>query len=219
MSSNKYHVLYIDDDPSEIREVIRSLERTGELEVKGFPIKGDTPFDEVTALLSQGNFDYLLIDYMLNEKTGWGMNGNEVLEWFLDRYPHFPAIVVTSNEMKALQEVDNIDAEKIRSKNEYDEKEDDSFVTRIISRIKRYHIRIEEAESRLLQLKEKSSTAELNAIEANDYVKYDKFLQETLGGKVIEIPDDIIYRDEGKLNDLLEKTDKLITMIENEKVS
>ncbi len=50
-------------------------------------------------------------------------------------------------------------------------------------------------------------------------MKYDKFLQETLGGKVIEIPDDIIYRDEGKLNDLLEKTDKLITMIENEKVS
>ncbi len=118
MSSNKYHVLYIDDDPSEIREVIRSLERTGELEVKGFPIKGDTPFDEVTALLSQGNFDYLLIDYMLNEKTGWGMNGNGVLGWFLNEFPHFPAIFFRTNEMKGLQRVVNMVAEKLRSKNE-----------------------------------------------------------------------------------------------------
>ena len=183
-------------------------------------MKNDTSFNEVSVVLDEGDFDYLLVDYMLNEKTGWGKDGNEVLEWFLDRYPHFPAIVVTSNEMRALQEVDNIDAEKIRSKSEYDEDGGDSFVTRIVSKVKRYRASVEEAENRVLELKEKADAAELSAPEADDYVKFDRFLQETLGGKVVNIPDDIIYRNEGKLNSLLEKTDKLIAMIrENEKVS
>jgi len=212
---SKYRVFYIDDDASEVREVTRSLEKTDELEVVGYVIKSETSFDEVSSLLNEGKFDYLLVDYMLNEKTGWGKNGNEVLEWFLDKYPHFPAIVVTSNELKAIEEVDNIDAEKIRSKNEYDDEGDGSFVARIVSKIKRYQSSVEVAENRVIELKKKADGAELNASEADDYVKFDRFLQETLGGKVINIPDDIIYRDGEKLNDLLNKTDKLIAMIEN----
>ena len=210
---SKYKVLYIDDDPSEVREVIRSLQKTEELEVKDFVIKSDTSFDEVASLLDEGSFDYLLVDYMLNEKTGWGKNGNEVLEWFLDKYPHFPAIVVTSNEMKALQEVDNIDAEKIRSKSEYDEGEDDSFITRIISRIKRYQMKVGESERALLDLKKISDERELTADEAQDYINQDRFLQETLGANVLNIPSDVIYQDGNKLSELLEETEKLIELI------
>lgn len=210
---SKYKVLYIDDDPSEVRDVIRSLERTGELEVESFVVKNGTIFSELSAILDEGNFDYLLIDYMLNEKTGWGKDGNEVLEWFLDRYPHFPAIVVTSDEMKALQEVDNIDAEKIRSKSDYDKDGDDSFITRIASRIKRYHMKIEEYEEALLDLKKISDERELTADEAQDYIKKDRFLQEILGANVLNIPSDVIYQDGNKLSELLKETEELIELI------
>lgn len=212
-------ILYIDDEDNEIRKLKRNFK--GSFLVESITITANSSLDEILNRLDEGGFDYLIVDFNLNEKTGCGFEGGAILSKYLSKYPHFPSMMLTSFEPAALHEAKHIDVEKIRGKIEYHSPSTkEAFIKRVQAKVEQYKNNINEAEQSILNLKKVADERELTAEEAQSYINNDRFLQETLGASVLNIPSDVIYKDGDKLSELLKETEELIRLIKkNETVS
>lgn len=212
-------ILYIDDEDNEIRKLKRNFK--GSFKVESLTVKHNTSLDTILSRLDDNDFNYLIVDYNLNEKTGCGFEGGAILAAYLSKYPHFPSMVLTSFEPAALNEIKNVDVEKIRGKIEYHNSTTrEAFIKRVEAKVEQYQDDIHNAEQSILELKKVADDRELTANEAQTYIEKDRFLQETLGANTLNIPSDVIYQDGKKLDTLLRETEVLIGLIQqNEKLS
>ena len=206
----KYTILYIDDDSAENHHFERSF--YDEFNIDTVDFEGITK-ESLNADLSEKDFDYLIVDYHLNEKTNCGFNGDEVLINFLSNFPHFPVMLLTNHDERAIESVMGLDVEKIHSKKEYSDSDlKEAFVKRIYAKITEYKSKESEAQERIIGfIKKKASGEELTAIEEDEAIQLDKFLDETLDGKSRIIPEEIKKStNRTRIESLLNKTDELI---------
>lgn len=216
---SEYKVLYIDDEKTDSDQFERNL--TGELTVQTIDFI-NTSYDEIVSFLEKKDFDYLIVDYHLHEKSNCGFNGDKIVVEFAIKFPHFPVMLLTNYDNQALTNVEGFDLEKIHSKREYiDDHIKEAFVKRIKRKVDEYRSSVQHAEERIEELAEKKNSGEiLNAEEEDEVIKLDTFLDEVLSGESKKIPNQIKETNEEKIHLLLEKTSNLISKLENyEKVS
>lgn len=209
-----YTLMYIDDSSDDTNRLIRNL--SSEFEIKTIDLTGHT-LDSLMEILDAKDFDYLVVDYTLNERLNCGFNGDEVLINFSKKFPHFPIMLLTNFDHRAIVSIKDIDTEKIHNKKEYtDDELKNGFIKRIQGKITDYKQKNEYAETRIAELIQKKTTGTpLDITEEEELLKLDTFLDETLAGDATRIPDQVLEgTNESKLVALLEKTDALINKLE-----
>ncbi len=210
---NPLKVMYIDEDEGEIRQFKRKFIDVFEVETVDF---SDIQFSNLIDKLSEKEFDYLIVDYHLNEKSGCGFDGDAVLIDFLRRFPHFPTMLLTNQDQGAIESVKGLDIEKVRSKKEYLSDElRPAFSARIIAKVEQYQNDIKEAEEKLEQLAQKRATdIGLSADEEDESIRLDDFLDEILDADARGIPKEVLTStNDTRLGELLTKTDDLINRL------
>lgn len=205
-----YRIAYIDDDTRDIHKFERDMENI--FKVKAVQIQRDTVLQDLVKKLIDWNFDYLIVDFHLSERTGCGYNGDEVLKLFLDELPHFPAMLLTNFDENAIESAKNLDVDKIHRKVSNDEQLS-LFVARVKAKIEQYREDRKNKESRLIELKEKSAADDLTAKEEEEAIKIDTFLEQTLG-KSPDLAKTVLSSNSSRLDTLLTKTDSLIEKLE-----
>lgn len=207
-----YKVIYIDDELTDIHKFERDMD--GVFDVKPIQIKQDTVLEDLIAELTSDIFDYLIVDFHLNDRTNCGYNGDKILKRFLDALPYFPAMMLTNFDENAIKSAKDLDVDKIHSKFSTDD-EQRLFVTRVEAKIEQYRERKKHAIERLLQLKAKARSDEpLTANEEEEAIELDTFLEQTLDAQSPDIAKAILSSNSSRLDDLLTKTDSLITKLE-----
>lgn len=208
-----YKIFYIDDDKSAVNQLIRSFGNDFEI-LDGF--SPNIIFETLIPVLDERNFDFLLVDSNLNEKSGCGFNGERVIKYFTKKFPHFPLMLFTNYDDQVVTEIENFDINKIYSKRELTEKKaKDVFIKKIKRIVDEYKETTEHAEKRLIELLEKKKAGStLNAEEEQELIELDTFLDEVLEGETVQIPDQIKASNEDKIDSLLKKTDDLIEKLD-----
>lgn len=205
-----YKVLYVDEDKAENNRFVRRF--VDDFSVETVDFEGIT-FDNLANRLEEKDFDYLVVDFQLNEKSNCGFDGDAVIKDFLSKFPHFPVMLLTNHDEGAIEGVAGLDVEKIHSKKEYTS--DDfkaAFAKRMKAKIDDYKKQITEAQERVQHLiSKKSSGEELTADEEAEIIRLDTFLDETLGAETRTIPAEMkSMTNTQRLETILEKTDRLI---------
>jgi DNA-binding NarL/FixJ family response regulator len=206
----EHKVLYVDEDPAENNRFTRSF--VNDFVVDTVDFEGIT-FDQLAAQLEEKDFDYLVVDYHLNEKSNCGFDGDAVIKNFVAKFPHFPTMLLTNHDEGAIEGIADFDVEKIRSKKEYTSDEFKvAFTKRMKAKIDEYKKQNTEAQERVQQLIEKKNSGqELTAEEEVEVIRLDTFLDETLGAESPKIPDEMkSTTNTQRLETILEKTDSLI---------
>lgn len=212
-----YKIIYIDDESTDIHRFERDMD--GVFDVKTIQIVADTVLGELIESLTASTFDYLIVDFHLNDKTNCGYNGDAILKGFLEKLPHFPAMLLTNFDESAIKTAKDLDVDKIHSKFS-NEDEMRLFVTRVETKIEQYQSQKQNASSRLIELKQKASSAALTANEEEEALELDTFLEETLDAKSPDLAKSILSSNGSRLDALLTKTDSLIeTLKEYENIS
>lgn len=210
---SKNTILYIDDEITHTHQFERGLSDDFEIQTIDF---NNLTEEVLASRLDERSFDYLIVDYHLHEKSNCGFNGDKVVVEFSRKYPHFPVMLLTNYDNQAITNIVGFDLEKIHSKHEYtDEHLKDAFVKRINRKVKEYRELIKNAEEKIeLLIKKKADGEVLDALEEEEIIELDSFLDEILDGESKKIPDQIKETNEEKISSLLDKTDKLITKLE-----
>jgi len=203
-------LMYIDEDSGEVRQFKRKFLDVFEVETVDFT---DIQLPSLLTKLNEKQFDYLIVDYHLNDMSGCGFDGDVILVDFLKRFPHFPTMLLTNQDEGAIESIKGFDVEKVRSKKEYLSDElRPAFSARIKAKVGQYQRGIREAEEKLEQLAEKRALGTgLSADEEDESIRLDDFLDETLDANARTIPKEVISStNETRLGELLTKTDDLI---------
>lgn len=212
IAMSDYSILYIDEETTDNHQFERKMSEEFDVSTVDFT---DITFEKLTSDLMEKDFDYLIVDYHLNDKSGCGFNGDEVIKEFVGKFPHFPTMLLTNHDQHAVDSVEGLDVDTIHNKKEYvDEERREVFIKRIKAKIDNYRDEIKGAEERIAALIEKKrSGSDLTANEEQEIVDLDTLLDETLGGDR-SIPDDIKSPTNAlRIESLLSKTDDLIARL------
>jgi len=210
-------VCYIDEEERDIDSFVFAMEPY--FNVKDIHVTQDLDIDELLVRIREEKFDYLIVDYYLNEYSGAGYRGDQVIIDFLAEFKDFPVMLLTSDDKRAINMSEGIDVEIIHDKTEYSE-DVETFVERATKKIDQYKTKQVNAEAELLAIIKKSSQAQLTAEEEERRNELDTFLDESLDGssKAVTITEKNTSNAE-KLTALIDKTDALIARINsNERV-
>jgi ActR/RegA family two-component response regulator len=202
-----YKIIYIDDEPTDIHRFERDMD--GIFDVHAIQIVSETILEDLIDGLVANTFDYLIVDFHLNDRTNCGYNGDAILKGFLEKLPHFPAMLLTNFDESAIKTAKDLDVDKIHSKFS-NEDETRLFVTRVETKIEQYQNQKQVASTRLIELKQKAVSEVLTVNEEEEALELDTFLEETLDAKSPDLAKAILSSNGSRLEALLEKTDSLI---------
>jgi DNA-binding NarL/FixJ family response regulator len=198
----------VDESESEIRKFMRFAH--GSLFVTA--LKPIADLNEMIDNILTTKVDALVADFDLNEEDSTiKYTGVELISKLLENREKFPVFILTSHEDKAIQEGDdvNIVYEKGRI---FDSKE--KLLEKIKSQIDKYTHSLYVAEDKIMTLLEKQSQANLTAVEEEELIRLDNFIEKSLGKK-IAIPEKLKSKQESDgLIELLEKADKILKKIQ-----
>jgi DNA-binding NarL/FixJ family response regulator len=218
----RYKISFIEDEDKIKKEVTARLEE--EFEVVDIPLyKGEVPvYSELKDLAmdifnSKPKLDAIIIDYSFVDKTlDIKFDGAELVKEIQKMMPEFPIFVLSAKE-EAESSVP--DANSVYIKKEYLQLKDfDKKLHRKIKiKIGHYKEKISDAEKRLKELLKKQEGEEkLTLYEEEELIDLDDFLESTQLSS-IKVPSSLKETSNiKKLDELINRTDKLINKIESE---
>jgi len=215
-----YRILFIDEEKDAIdafKDYIDDYKNDIDIEVKDFYPKGN--LDEMIDILIKENPDAIVTDYNLNEKKteikhNVSYDGVELAEAFMKIRSGFPVFITTSYDDTAIKESEDVNIVYVKPSSEEDNASRAKFIDRVIQQILHYRSRITEAEEKLKQLIEKSSTVELDEQEERELIKLDRFLEGAID-KQFAMPDELkTMSNSRRLISLIEKVDNLLGKFE-----
>ena len=216
---NVVNVLIIDDEKIKINQLSQQLKRMsyekgGDI-YKIIPQSLDLPYDmeDIVKYIRENSTNAVIIDYKLNSKSDVQYNGVELSKYIRENLNEYPMFILTSfdydvynNELcDSYYIFDYVKIEK-----NLDELKE--FVRKIIEQVLVVNKKIDFWKKELVELlTKKGESAEIDS----KILEIDNKLELALGGKRSSIPQKI-KRDlfdntiEQKLNNLLEKVDKIL---------
>lgn len=201
-------ICYVDEEARDIDSFIFAMEPY--FKVKDIHVQSSTEFTTLLDEILTEKFDYLIVDYYLNEYSAVGYTGDDVILEFSRRYKEFPVMLLTSDDKRAINMAEGIDVEIIHDKREYSE-DVDTFVERVNKKIDKYNKDQATAEEELIALNQKAQDSELTAVEEQRRNELDSFLDESLGAaaKTVTLTEKETTN-ALRLTELIDKTDALI---------
>lgn len=211
----RYKVLYIDEEEIWRDKFTRYVHEEFEVETL------DPPEDqeELLVLIGKSSADAVVLDHLLSEnKPEITYDGVDIVKLLKHRNARFPLFVLTSHDVQAMEEAEDVNYVYPKSVISEKEKQIDGkgeFNDRLRLQIKHYFDAIEEAERELNSLVQRADEKPLNAQEEERLIELDSILAEQIG-RDLDIPKHLKKTSNAQLTqDLIEVTEKLMAKIES----
>jgi len=172
----KYRIGYLDDEPGQGVNFYHGLKN--DFDVNIIEIDNISIPSDIVNEIEQHDLELLVLDFKL-DSTGKSFNADTVFDEIRKWNPYFPIIILTSHEIDAYNQLDNVNM--INSKGDYLEKTKEGvnlFVLKINSLIKNYKNKKEATIERLEQLIDKKMKMELSQNEEEEYYKLYQYIDE-----------------------------------------
>lgn len=231
----KYKIAYIDES----QEDIRRFQRFSYNYFDVVPFIPKASIEDTCNEIIESHVDALVSDFEFSEKLSTvHYDGTNLVSLFLKKRENFPVFILTSFEDDAISKGDDVNiiyekkemikktssqaAPKIETSkvDEFENKEKESrenFLERVKAQIEKYKHKLENDESRLLQLITESRKRKLNDAEIEELSQLDSKIEKALD-KESRIPN--ILRNDKEASDLsmlLKKVDELAKKLDNKK--
>lgn len=214
-----YKIGYIDEQESEIIDFINVIEDNEDDPENTFtviPIQAteETVFDELISEVISEKFDCLIVDYELSE-TGVTFEGSNIIYEFKRRMPHFPTLVYTAKESKAIQNLDYDLSLKVFDKAiKNDRNKLNNFRQRIITYIEGHRTKIVETQKRLKELTSIKEEGNLTPEQEHDFINLNRVNDELSGNGFITIGSFLGTKADEKFSELISKTEDLLSKLD-----
>lgn len=206
MTESKYKVGYLDEDEMYIAIVRSKLSSAFDIS----PIEVPIELEQIWTEVQNRGLDALIVDFQLYGSGEVSFDGNDVVKAVSAHNKHFPMIILTSYESKALDELDNVLI--IKGKNQVNNPEElPIFIKMLSSLISSYKSKLADCQNTVLKLQNKDS---LSVQEEALLYKAQLFLSEVSLDDTVSA--NMFSQSYSKqLNDLLAATDDLISKLKN----
>lgn len=172
--ARKYKIGIIEEQEDWINTFKRKLKE--DFDVHIFPLTFDLTKEALNSQIESQELDCLIADYDLKEADIVQFNGDEVIELYRKKYPHFPVFIITSkDEDDVLPQIS--DNEIVRIKDELTDKTS-ILIQRIKNKIDNYYSEIKNAEDIIQQLVELKNSQDLTIQQEEELANKYKFLGE-----------------------------------------
>ena len=207
--SSKYVIGYIDESDDDI--LLFQQQFSDHFDIEILELNYSTKIEDIISWAFNSHLDLIVVDFDLKEKLEMDFCGNDILETLNEQYLNFPMFMLTSYELRAINESDASIDDVIYSKNDV-YNNIDIFVMRFINKINKYKSEINNAQKRHEELAQKP---ELTLEEEGEFLFLDDFIEQSYGKKG-GLPT-ILKRGEslGKLSELVDKADKILQNLES----
>jgi len=109
-------------------------------------VQNNEQLNELIERLKAVQFDYLVVDYHLNQAIRLSYDGDAVIKSFTAIFKDFPCMLLSSDGKGAVTESEGVSADLVRDKSEISNLDNrEVFVGRIEKRVLQYKTRLTEA--------------------------------------------------------------------------
>ena len=211
---SEYTILFIDEEQDWINSIANSLERNDEgIEIRMLAIKpvNNNTKDNILSQIDEEKFDYLIVDYYLNQNVNLDFNGEDLLVAFRENHPTIPAMLLSSDRDRAFGDTSVTDPYHICDKEDVDES---FFVNNIKKAIDIHNMQLSDWENELSQLAEKEKSEGLRDKEYSRLIELDSLLEKAIGDQHTSISKDLKQpKNQEYLKGILKETDLLLNEI------
>ena len=171
MSSIRYKVGYLDEDEIWMALVRKKLSSDFDIYLIDIPIT----LEGIWEYIQNKKLDALVVDFQLFDSGKVAFDGNDVVQAITAHNQHFPIIVLTAHENRALDELDNVLI--IKGKRMInDSNELPNFIKMLNALIKSYKTKLADSQQTVLELQKKDV---LNEHEESILFNAQRFIAET----------------------------------------
>ncbi|HWB92026.1 MAG TPA: hypothetical protein VG605_09245 [Puia sp.] len=219
-----YKIIYIDEQPDDIDNFKDYVEGVNTKE--GFEVKDLFPLPDIASMIEailQENPDAIVTDFMLNEykeKFNYNVpyNGVDLVKEFQAIRQNFPCFVLTSFDVEAIHESDDVNIVYIKKILHGGESQANiKFLERVEAQIKHYRTRLQEAERRLSELMSKKQAGSATVEDEEELIRLDQLLENSIDKKR-SVPETLkTITNSERLDAILSKVDKLLKTVNEER--
>lgn len=206
--SREYKIGYVDENDDDITLFLQYF--SDYFTIKILKLDSTSTIKEVISWVLDSQLDLIIVDFDLKEKLEIDFFGSDILKELNEHYLNFPMFMLTSHEVKAINESDASIDDVIYSKNEV-YKNIDIFVIRFNNKIFKYKSEISKAQKRHEELAQKP---DLNFEEEDEFLKLDDFIENVYDKKSSTPKVMKNTKSLEKLNELVDKADKILQKID-----
>lgn len=208
MSNIKYKVGYLDEDEIWMALVRQKLSSVFDIYLIDIPIT----LEGIWEFILDHELDALMVDFQLFDSGKVSFDGNDVVQTITAHNQHFPIIVLTAHENRALDELDNVLIVKgKRMINNADELP--NFTKMLNALIKSYKTRLTDSQQTILVLQKKDI---LNEQEESKLFNAQRFLAETCKDNTVS-PNQFSAGYSKQLQNLLDMANTLLDELKDKK--
>lgn len=208
MSSIKYKVGYLDEDEIWMALVRKKLSSDFDICLIDIPIT----LEGIWEYIQNNELDALVVDFQLFDSGKVSFDGNDVVQTITAHNQHFPIIVLTAHENRALDELDNVLI--IRGKKMMNNADElPNFIKMLNALIKSYKAKLADSQQTILELQKKNVLTEQ---EESILFNAQRFLAETCKDDTVS-PNQFSIGYSKQLQELLDTANNLLNELKGQK--
>lgn len=208
MSNIKYKVGYLDEDEIWMALVRKKLSLFFDICLIDIPIT----LEGVWKFILDHELDALVVDFQLFDSGKVSFDGNDVVQEITAHNQHFPIIVLTAHENRALDELDNVLI--VRGKRMINDADElPNFIKMLTALIKSYQTKLIDSQQTILELQKKDV---LNEKEESRLFNAQRFLAETCKDDTVS-PNQFSMGYSKQLQELLNMANTLLEELKDNK--
>lgn len=208
MSSIRYKVGYLDEDEIWMALVRKKLSSDFDIYLIDIPIT----LEGIWEYIQNKKLDALVVDFQLFDSGKVAFDGNDVVQAITAHNQHFPIIVLTAHENRALDELDNVLI--IKGKRMInDSNELPNFIKMLNALIKSYKTKLADSQQTVLELQKKDV---LNEHEESILFNAQRFIAETCKDDTVS-PNQFSIGYSKQLQELLDTANNLLNELKGQK--
>lgn len=211
---DRYKILYVDEEQIWRDNFTRYVYEEFDVVV----IEPPESQEELVSYIEKSSAHAVILDHLLSEnKPEITYDGVDIVKLLRQRNARFPLFVLTSHDVQAMEEAEDVNYVYPKSVISEKEKQVDGkgeFNDRIRLQIKNYLGSIEAAEKEFATLIKKAEKEPLNGDEEDRIIELDTFLNEQIG-RDLDIPEHLKKTSNAEITQkLIEVSEQLIQKIE-----
>lgn len=208
MADNKYKVGYLDEDEMWMALVRNKLSSAFNICLIDIPIT----LEGIWEYILDYELDAIIVDFQLFDSGKVSFDGNDVVQTITAHNKHFPIIVLTAHENRALDELDNVLI--VKGKRVINDTADlPNFIKMLNAMIRSYKTKLANSQNLILDLQQKDILTEP---EESMLYNAQLFLAETCMDDTVS-PNQFSTGYSKQLQELLNKANDLLKELQNKK--
>ena len=204
---HKFIIGYLDDDPGQKIEFHNLFK--DKFDIKIIEMNEITSPEDIIKIITQMGIELIVLDFMLNSHGNY-FNADKIVSEIKKWNPYFPVLILTSHEMDAFQDLDNVNIINRKEDLNKEKSNTNIFVLKIEKNILNYKKIKNDTMEKLKKLSDKKLNTGLSISEEEDYYNLFRYLNDISPSEKM-IPSDFITPEKiTTLHDLLQSAKDIL---------